>query len=580
MTSSEAIAAIKQELFSLKMERKNSVRTSKLKKIVNLLLNVETFYLLAEKGTSLEDWEQGNFLPDTSDKTLIVFLDEDDITVYANKNGFSGGQTALYGCVPVSPLLGIIQMFLEQGAITTIRLYPRMPLVVDIPASLLAASAPDAQEAQQEQEEQEESVESEAPFEQPQQMSSVIGEVADLLPEDVATQESSIIPESSQDDAAVSPFTDVTELPVTPKVPPPQELPNAYVDDNIQQQKESALLDVSSYQEPETTAPIFATEPKDPVLSSLVKEIKSCLDMTENRLRKQVDPGLVYNNVHSLIGKLLFANPRVDIYKLENTLGLPGGFLALYIKDKVSSSISKEKLVALLNYYGLAAYTYQFKKYCNDLRTELRDSKFIDVCDIRAASVHTKETFELLELNRGTTEDGFYVYGARFQSTFRVVDLIVSTPLGLVIGKHYELFNLPPLSENSQNIPESRTLEDLSPAFPRERSVEEVLMDSVISYFKKEESVTVKEAKKRYAVLDRHPDIQMEFAKFTQTGRPGKIKVREYSANYLIQTLHFTPYEAYVKLCELRDKPTDTLQFLKYRERDPQYRKKKNNGTA
>lgn len=573
MTSSEAIAAIKQELFSLKMERKNSVRTSKLKKIVNLLLNVETFYLLAERGTSLEDWEQGNFLPDTSDKTLIVFLDEDDITVYATKNGFSGGQTALYGCVPVSPLLGIIQMFLEQGAITTIRLYPRMPLVVDIPAPLLVESVPE------EPEEPKELVEPNASSDQPQQPSSVIGEVADLLPEEGVVQGPSV-QESSSNNTMEFPFTDAPKSPAEAAVLPAQEIPGVYIPDNMPHQEEPVAEKVSSYQEPETTVPIFATEPKDPVLSSLVKEIKSCLDMTENRLRKQVDPGLVYNNVHSLIGKLLFANPRVDIYKLENTLGLPGGFLALYIKDKVSSSISKEKLVALLNYYGLAAYTYQFKKYCNDLRTELRDSKFIDVCDIRAASVHTKETFELLELNRGTTEDGFYVYGTRFQSTFRVVDLIVSTPLGLVIGKHYELFNLPPLSENSQNIPESRTLEDLSPAFPRERSVEEVLMDSVISYFKKEESVTVKEAKKRYAVLDRHPDIQMEFAKFTQTGRPGKIKVREYSANYLIQTLHFTPYEAYVKLCELRDKPTDTLQFLKYRERDPQYRKKKNNGTA
>ena len=570
MTSEKAISSIKQELFSLKMESKKTIRMSKLRKIVSYLLDVDRFYLLAQKGTTIEQWESGDFLPDTSDKVMIVFLDENDIQVYAKDHGYvSGGETALYGAVQAEALIGITGMFAQQGQIDRIRVYPRMPLVIDIPCELMEVELPDKAETSN-PEEQPSAVLAEKPAAEPASIPTTPPEPVPSIPEQTA-----VVPEPVPEPTSTG-FSAVAELPDlmggntaqtaqvlhrehTP-VSPPIESELAPLE------QEEANLAMEGH--------VFADQPQDMTVAALVNEIKKCLDMSENRLRKQVDPGLVYNNVHSMMGKLLFANPKMDIYRLENFLRLPGGFLTLYVKDKVSSSISKEKLVALLDYYGLAAYAYQYKKYCNDLRIELRDSPDIDTCEIRPASIHTKETFELLEVSRGKTMEGFYVYGLRFQSTFRIVDLIVSTPLGYVIGKHYELFDLPPLSDSSQAIPESRSATE-QPNFHRERTVEEVLMDSVIAFFKRGDGLTVKAAKERYAALVRHPDIQMEFAKYTQTGKPGKIKVREYSANYLIRTLGFPPYDAYIKLCELRDEPDKTLQFLKYRERDPQYRRKK-----
>ncbi len=42
-----------------------------------------------------------------------------------------------------------------------------------------------------------------------------------------------------------------------------------------------------------------------------------------------------------------------------------------------------------------------------------------------------------------------------------------------------------------------------------------------------------------------------------------------------MRKLNFTPVEAFTILADLRSKPQETLQMLKYRETDPQYQKQK-----
>lgn len=478
MSRKEIIAQITQELFQLRLEKKDSVKLSRLDTIINLIAQVDRYFLLADPNTTQEEWANQCFSAYIDDGVLLVFLSADDIRYYAVNNGFvTENCDPMFGRVGWESLCGLLKTCQDQGLLKFLRIYTKVPLYIDCPIERVHLDGED-------------------PVSQ-----FMSGEY----------QEDSTPPQQAQ-----------------------MEEPGSY---------EFKLLD----------------------------EIRACLDTPEVAKRRKMDPSLAYDNPHTLVEKLLYAN-QIDQYALEDELELPGGFLTLYVKDRSSSAISKAVLDRLLGYFGLRPYLYQFAKYCDELNRELKGDPSIDCCQVKAATVHTKEPFLLESVRRGKTQDGYYVYEVKFRSEFRTVKFVVSSLYGYVEGKKYEIFDLPPVEGIPAEVAEP--VREEKPMKP-ERTPSEILEDSVIAYFKKNCGDTAKTARKKFAVLAKHPDIQMEFAKFAQTGRPGRIKVREYSARKLVKELGFEPYEAYIELCLLRDKPSETAQFLKYRETDPQYQKAK-----
>lgn len=476
MSRKEIIAQITQALFQLRLEKKDSVKLSRMDTIIKLITQVDRYFLLADPSTSPEDWERRCFSAYIDNGMMLIFLSVDDVKYYAANNGFvTANCDPMFGKVGWDALRNLLKICFEQDQIKVLRVYTKVPLYIDCPV--------------------------------------------DRFP---LNENSSISQFMSED-----------------------------------------------YQEVETPAQSEPVpEPGDQSFK-LVDEVMACLDTPETAKRRKLDPSLAYDNPHTLVEKLLYAN-QIDQYALEDELELPGGFLTLYIKDRTSSAISKAALDRLLGYFGLRSYLYQFAKYCDELNRELKSDPSIDCCQVKNCSVHTKEPFVLEAVRRGKTQEGYYVYGLKFRSEYRMVRFVVSSPYGYVEGKKYEILDLPAIEgipeEVAGPVPEER------PVKP-ERTPSEIMEDSVIAYFKKTYGDTAKTAKKKFSVLAKHPDIQLEFAKFAQTGRPGKIRVREYSARKLMKELGFEPYEAYIELCLLRDKPSETAQFLKYRETDPQYQK-------
>lgn len=471
MTRKEIIAEINQILFSMGLDKQNTMKTSKLKKIIELVFQTGKYYVLADKSTTPAEWTRKQFDAYIEDRYLLVFLTAEDVKSYAMQNEFvSENNEPMYGAASQSPFLNLISLYKEQNSIDVLRIFTKLPLYVDCPVNMIPC-------------EKEESV-------------------SQFMNHDYK-QESSV---------------------------------------ELNERKSTELL--------------------------LIPEVKQFLETNENKERRALDPSLAYANPHSMMEKVLYAN-KIDLYSLEDELELPSGFLTLYIKDKSSSSISKKIFLRLLRYFGLEPYAYQYAKFCDELRNELKANVTIDVCNVKPATVHTAEKFILESIRRGKTDDGLYVYGLKFRSKLRVVSFVVSSTVGYIANKEYEIFGLPTLDGS---LPETKDESKEKAA----RTPDEILEDSVIAYFKKTNGDTVKLAREKYSKLAHHPDIQKEFAKFAQTGRPGRIKVREYSARKLVKELHFSPYEAYIELCLLRDKPSETLQFLKYRETDPQYQKVKN----
>lgn len=341
----------------------------------------------------------------------------------------------------------------------------------------------------------------------------------------------------------------------------------------------------------------------------MVEDVKKVLDLAEVSKRRAIDPGLICENLHSVIEKLIHYN-RLDMSEMEKQLQLPPGMLRVFCKDRVSSSISKAAAVKLLKYFGLEAYLYQYKRYCNEVWSELNADDTIDICEIKPASFKTEEKFKLTNVRRGNdTRNQAYIYELTLKSKNREVKLMVSTPLNYVVGKSYEIIGLDVQESRDENLPElnstekekptqkaapktnehmdipmnrpavnlssSVSLEGPSGAPRQRRSQDEIDHDMIIRYCKETYSDNLMAAEEKIRALEPHSDIIHAFAQYIKTKRPGRIKEFEYTPGMLMNTLHYEPYEAYLMMAKLRNKPSETKQLLVYRKTAPQYQKKK-----
>lgn len=339
----------------------------------------------------------------------------------------------------------------------------------------------------------------------------------------------------------------------------------------------------------------------------MVEDVKRVLDLSEVSKRRAIDPGLICENLHSVIEKLIHHN-KIDMTEMEQQLQLPPGMLRSFCRDRVSSSISKATAIKLLKYFGLEAYLYQYKRYCNEVWAELNADENIDICEIKPASFKTEEKFKLTNVRRGNdTRNQAYIYELTLKSKDREVKLMVSTPLNYVIGKSYEIVgldiqeaqdeNLPELQEKPtqktasvekkkerSGIPVNKPAVNLSasvmlegPSGPgrQRRSQEEIDHDMIIRYCKETYGDNLVAAEEKIKALEPHMDIIHAFAQYIKTKRPGRIKEFDYTPGMLMNTLHYEPYEAYQMMAQLRNKPGETKQLLVYRKTAPQYQSKK-----
>lgn len=319
---------------------------------------------------------------------------------------------------------------------------------------------------------------------------------------------------------------------------------------------------------------------------TMVDDVKKVLDLAEVSKRRVIDPGLICENLHAVIEKLIQFN-KLDINEVESQLRLPSGMLRSFCQDRVSSNISKATAVKLLRYFGLEHYLYQYKKYCTELISELNHDDTIDVYEIKPANVKTAEKFKLVNMARGCdTKNNAYVYELTLKSKTREIKLVVSTPLNYVIGKSYEIVGIDSTEKMDSVIPTEKNPAKMSdPPAPvqkpqRSRNIkqateedpEEADKSTVIGYLKKTYGDNFELANKKLQALG-DIDIIHAFAFYIRTKRPGKINEAGYTPGYLMQELHMEPFEAYKSIADLRRDPKGTKQMLIYRKTDPQYQK-------
>ena len=326
----------------------------------------------------------------------------------------------------------------------------------------------------------------------------------------------------------------------------------------------------------------------------LVDDIKKFLDTAEVAMRRAVNPGLSYENVHDVIENLIAKN-RLEKEDIEKELDLPAGWLTSFCKDKTSAKTSKETLKKLLQYFGLGEYIYQYKNYCEELLRELKDDKAIDNYEILESTVATNKEYKIMSIRRGKIKkDDAFAYRLLLKCGDEELEVCVSSPRGFVVGREYEIVELdgkkqkpaPVSKSNSPNDKKENSIPINNPASQRyiSRAEEKAKYgrrndanpiskdtDEIIRYLKEEYGDTAQAANQKLLKFLKHEDIIRSFALYIRKKNPGKARSLDYTAGRLMSELHYEPYEAYCILADLREKPKETKQMLIYRERDPQY---------
>lgn len=326
----------------------------------------------------------------------------------------------------------------------------------------------------------------------------------------------------------------------------------------------------------------------------LVDDIKKFLDTAEVSVRRSINPGLSYENVHDVI-EILIAKNQLKKEDVERELELPSGWLTTFCKDKTSTKTSKETLRKLLQYFGLGEYIYQYKNYCGELLRQLKEDRSIDIYEIRESTAVTNKEYKITSIKRGKLKkDGAYAYRLLLKSDEDELEVCVSTPRGYIVGREYEIVELD--GKKSKPMPVSRnnpTDNKKDTAMPTNNPVSQRYVsraeekakygksqepnqtakdiNDIIRYLKEEYGDTAQAASQKILKLMKHEDIIKSFALYIRKKNPGKARSLDYTAGRLMNELHYEPYEAYCILADLRENPKETKQMLIYRERDPQY---------
>ena len=164
--------------------------------------------------------------------------------------------------------------------------------------------------------------------------------------------------------------------------------------------------------------------------------------------RRKIDPAAHFENLHSLLNKLVQTN-GINPSDLDKQLGMSPGFTKSLCDDLKRDNTPKKIVILYLDYFGLTAYLYLFKGQCSEVAKELADNPHVDSYRVKQARNTTEERFKLLSVKTGTDSNGAYLYRLTLQSPHRKQDVIVSSPFNFVVGREYEIEGLSPLGDSA-----------------------------------------------------------------------------------------------------------------------------------
>lgn len=401
----------------------------------------------------------------------------------------------------------------------------------------------------------------------------------------------------------------MTTVPQTQETKPPVESETAHCTGNPVLEDEI---------EKPNTNDKFKSE-KEHIEWKLVSEVKNVLSLPAAADRRKIDPAAHFENLHSLLGKLIQAN-GLDPKDLDKRFGVPHGFTKSLCDDLKRDTTPKEITRRYLEFFGLSQFLYIFQKECSEIAEELRENPQIDVYKVKQARNTTEERFRLLSVKSKLDHNNALIYRLELQSPHRTQNIIVSTPFNFIVGKEYAIEGLSPIAnstdanraavkgaatlsaaivaskeeeaavltklqkeEKSKGKPSQRQTvqpkqngrmtgknrymeETPEERFERERGV-------VLKYIIRTTGCNARDAQGKFEPLSDYPDIVSDFAKYIKSKKPGSCSSHGYNAKRLMDKLHYSPYDAYVMLACLERDTKKTQEVLKYRETDPQYQK-------
>lgn len=361
--------------------------------------------------------------------------------------------------------------------------------------------------------------------------------------------------------------------------------------------------------EPNESIPAAESAPSCPEMVG-VKGLIKMLDCQDRSKIAEKPTYKIFESFPELLRKLIQANKIVPA-ELDEALQLPSGVTERTISSP-QANVSKDVLKSYLGYFGLGAYLYRYAAYSDELQSDLNKSKNICTFEIKPAKINTKERFTLETVARAKDVNDAWLYRLTFKSKARPYQCIVTSPLGMIEGKDYELTGLPPMGDESGE----KTFSAPAPVIDKEigdeviqkarekfekeqRGYLDIRKDYVIRYFKNRNpdgrSLQFKEAEKHYNKMTSDDDILDEFfwkcccpkdvAEKLETNeeylrrkskQPKDIRVRDYTAEKLRKEFKLNAgFEQYFALIDLRRAPRKTMERLKYRKTDPQYQRDK-----
>ena len=342
-------------------------------------------------------------------------------------------------------------------------------------------------------------------------------------------------------------------------------------------------------QAPQSAPQTVMAEPVSQLPKQLsgVEEVKKALDTYETNARKKLDPGARYENFSTLVQTLTQQN-NIDPAALDKELDMPTGYTRKLFTEVHTATPSKNVVLKYLSYFGLSQYLYLYAKNCPEIRDYLRNHKDIDIYKLKQPPAITAERFRLESIDRGADgRGGPYIYRLKISSKANSMEIIISNPLNLQIGREYQLTDaagnarkqdlepkresdaqpVPGVDEINEWIKEAEQKGKGSQKEPAGRTYDEQRKDAIIAYFRKrQKNINVKSAEAKYKALEVEPDILDEFYKYVERHQVGSVEVQGYTAKRLLRETNLSPYDVYLALVRLRSDPKGTIQWL----HDPQ----------
>jgi len=374
--------------------------------------------------------------------------------------------------------------------------------------------------------------------------------------------------------------------------------------------------------------PGSAPQPEPQILASkledekwkLVPDVKKALSMPAAADRRKIDPAAHFENLHSLLGKLIQAN-GLDPAALDVQFGLPQGFTKKLCEDLKGDTTPKNIVRRYLEFFGLAEHLYIFQKECSEIAEELLNNPQIDAYKVKLARNTTEERFKLLSVKSKLDNNSALIYRLELKSPHRTQNVVVSTPFNFIVGKEYAIDGLSPITNNTDaNKAATKGAERPSAAIVSTKEEEEAVLAKIqaetknkgkpsqrqdtsskqngrmagkkryldetpeerfdrekgiiLEFIIRTSGCNARDAQIKFKSLADYPEIVSDFAKYIKTRKPGSCSSHGYNAKRLMDKLHYGPYDAYAMLASLERDPKKTQEVLKYRETDPQYQKR------